>query len=69
MEKELVYLAVPYTHEDPEIREKRFKAVSKVAGKLLNEGEMIFSPISHCHPIALECSLPKDCLLHCGKMF
>ena len=79
MEKQLVYLAVPYTHEDPEIREKRFQAVNKVAGELIQKGEFVYSPISHCHPIALLCSLPKEweywdeycrvCLNCCKKMY
>lgn len=56
----LVYLAVPYTDEDPEVREYRFQAVNKVAGELIQKGEFVYSPISHCHPIALLCDLPKD---------
>ncbi len=59
-EKKLVYLAVPYTHKDPKIMEERFQIVNKIAGGLINKGEIVFSPISHCHPIALVCDLPKD---------
>ena len=53
------YLACPYSHPNPEMREERFKAVNKVAAKLMREGRIIFSPISHTHPIA-QYGLPKD---------
>ena len=53
------YLACPYTHPDAFIREIRFKTVNQVAAELMREGRIIFSPISHTHPIALH-GLPKD---------
>ena len=46
-----VYLACPYWHENPAIREQRFRAVNKVAGILIMRGDIVFSPISHSHPI------------------
>jgi hypothetical protein len=54
----IVYLAVPYSHPDPEVRIERFKAANRMAGKLMHEGVHVFSPISHTHPIAVECGLP-----------
>jgi len=79
MENKLVYLAVPYTHEDPNVRQLRFEMVNKVAGVLINRGEYIYSPISHCHSIALVEDLPKEweywelyCrafMRCCGKMY
>ena len=59
MTKKIIYLAVPYTHADPAIRERRFNIVNKVAASLINKGLHIFSPISHSHPIALSGDLPK----------
>ena len=53
------YLACPYSHPYAEIREQRFEAVNKVAAKLMKEGRIIFSPISHTHPIA-QYGLPKE---------
>ena len=47
------YLASPYTDPDPEIRVKRFKAVVRKAAKLMQKGEVIFSPIAHSHHIEL----------------
>lgn len=58
--KELVYLAVPYSHPYPEVREERFRAVNRVAAKLMEQGLHIFSPISHSHPISIEGNLPTN---------
>jgi hypothetical protein len=49
---DLVYLASPYSHPDPEVREERFQAVARHAAKLMRDGVNVFSPISHTHPIA-----------------
>lgn len=78
IENELVYLAVPYSHQDPAVRRERFKAVNRVAAKLMREGVFIFSPISHTHPIELAGDLPYDwnfwygydraILKHCKKL-
>jgi hypothetical protein len=57
--RQLTYLAVPYSHPDPAIRLARFKAANIAAGALMQQGEIVFSPISHTHPIAEECELPK----------
>lgn len=57
-EKTLIYLAVPYSHPDAEVRLERFHAANKAAAKLMGEGLHIFSPISHTHPIALAGDLP-----------
>lgn len=54
----LTYLAVPYSHPNPAIREARFRSVNRVAAALMAQGMHIFSPISHTHPIAIEGDLP-----------
>ena len=46
-----IYLASPYSGTDQE-QEERFHAVCRVAGKLINEGHVVYSPIAHSHPIA-----------------
>ena len=53
MKSELIYLAVPYSHADPHIRDKRWMAANMAAAKLMSQGLYIFSPISHTHPIAV----------------
>lgn len=55
----IVYLACPYSHPDPVIREWRFIQANKYAAKLMQAGIMVFSPISHTHPIAVAGDLPK----------
>jgi len=55
----IVYLATPYSHPDASVREHRFREVNRVAGDMMRRGEHVFSPISHTHPIALACDLPK----------
>jgi Domain of unknown function (DUF1937) len=54
----LVYLSVPYSHPDTTVRSNRFDAVNRVAAILMHRGLLIFSPISHTHPIALAGGLP-----------
>lgn len=56
--RRLTYLACPYSHPDREVRVQRFIAVNRVAGILMQLGHLVFSPISHTHPIAEECALP-----------
>ena len=57
--KPLAYLACPYSHPDPDVREKRFRESNIAAARLMTAGEMIFAPISHTHPIAVDGDLPK----------
>ena len=54
----MIYLASPYSHDDPAVRQQRFDAVCKVASELMRAGKHIFCPIAHTHPIALY-GLPK----------
>jgi len=60
MKNKLIYLAVPYSHPDRRIREQRYYEVTKFAGELMQEGYLVFSPITHSHPIACHVDLPKD---------
>jgi hypothetical protein len=48
----MIYLACPYTHEDPDVVEKRFINVNRAACALINQGNVVCSPISQNHPIA-----------------
>jgi hypothetical protein len=54
----LVYLASPYSHPDPAVRLARFEAANRVAAILMARGILVFSPLSHSHPIALAGCLP-----------
>jgi hypothetical protein len=55
----MIYLASPYTHPDPAVMEARFLAACTAAGKLMQQGFVVFSPIAHTHPIAVHCELPR----------
>lgn len=59
LEGELVYLAAPYSHPDPAVREARFREINRAAGELMAAGTLVYSPISHTHPILEVCGLPK----------
>lgn len=57
-ERALTYLAVPYSHPNSEVRADRFRLANIAAGRLMSLGHIVFSPISHTHPIAEACGLP-----------
>ena len=56
----LIYLASPYTHRDTVVMTRRFEAACLAAGRLMEDGLHVFSPIAHSHPIAVRCELPCD---------
>lgn len=47
-----IYLAVPYSHAVHHIREMRVAQVDAKAAELMEAGNLVFSPISHSHPIS-----------------
>jgi hypothetical protein len=52
----LAYLATPYTHYRGGL-DKAHSEASRIAGKLLWSGVMVYSPIAHSHPLAIHGSL------------
>jgi hypothetical protein len=48
---ELIYLASPYSHPDPEIRRWRYDAACYATAKMIIMGYKIFSPIINNHPL------------------
>lgn len=52
-----IYLACPYSHKDPEVRAQRVEAVNKTAAELMMAGHLVFSPLSHSHPISKHCKV------------
>jgi len=54
-----IYLASPYTHDDPAIMEERYLAVCLKASQLAKEYH-VYSPIIHWHPVAKLHGLPRD---------
>jgi len=49
-----IYLAIPYAGTE----EESFILANKIAAKLMLEGHIVYSPISHSHPIAKQEGLP-----------
>ncbi|BFR47465.1 DUF1937 family protein [Nitratidesulfovibrio sp. HK-II] len=47
------YLAAPYTHDDPAIRQQRWLDATRAAVWLRQQGHMVLSPISMGHPMAV----------------
>lgn len=55
----MIYLASPYSHPDPTVRERRFQAACRLAAAFLRAGMLVFSPIAHSHPL-VEFGLPTE---------
>ena len=50
--REYIYLASPYTHPNPIVRWLRCRKISQVAGHLIDQGVVLFAPISQSATIA-----------------
>ena len=55
----MIYLAAPYSHPDPAVREERYRQTCWHAVRLMREGRLVYSPIVHSHPLA-QLGLPGD---------
>jgi nucleoside 2-deoxyribosyltransferase len=55
----MIYLASPYTHLDSAVRQNRFEAVCHATAALIRQGEVVYSPIVHGHPLC-QYGLPID---------
>lgn len=55
-----VYLASPYSHDDPFVREDRYLRTMKYMSRALAAGRFVYSPIVHCHELAKVADLPRD---------
>ena len=52
-----IYLAGPYSHKLKSVREYRVNEVNKKAAELMMAGNLVFSPLSHSHPISHYCTV------------
>jgi hypothetical protein len=50
--KKKIYLACPYSHPDAAVRAERVAMANEAAGSMMESGLIVFSPLSHSHPIA-----------------
>lgn len=56
----MIYLASPYTHDDPNVREVRYlKAVAETV-RLASLRHVVYSPVVHWHEVAKRHFLPHD---------
>jgi hypothetical protein len=54
-----IYLAIPYSHEQKEIMERRFAFVTRYAACIASSEVLPFSPITHSHEMAKHGDLPR----------
>jgi len=47
----LAYLAAPFSHPDPSVKKWRLQTVNQYVCKLLKEGQMVYSPLTHNAPL------------------
>jgi hypothetical protein len=48
----VIYLASPYSHPDPAVRQWRFEAACQATAAMLKAGLIVLSPVVHSHPLA-----------------
>jgi len=52
-----IYLACPYAHPEVRVRLWRVAQADKKAAELMSAGNLVFSPLSHSHPISHWCEV------------
>jgi len=55
-----IYLASPYSHSNPEVRQSRYEAVRDLVGRLTLQHLTVYSPIVYHHYTGIQCKLPTD---------
>lgn len=53
-----IYLAAPYSHVDLEVIGERYNKCLEATAELFSAGFCVYSPIVHCHPVAVKYKLP-----------
>ena len=56
----MIYLATPYSSVDAEIRQARYEDALAFTARCILAGLPVFSPIVHCHELAIKHQLPSD---------
>jgi hypothetical protein len=54
----MIYLGQPYTDRDFEIMAARFKIAEFMTAEYMKAGDIVYSPIVHCHKIAVHYKMP-----------
>jgi len=55
----MIYLASPYSHPDPAVRQRRFEAACQATARMIRDGRPVFCPVVHSHPLTRH-GLPGD---------
>jgi hypothetical protein len=55
----MIYLASPYWHPEPVIRNQRFRAACRATAQMIRQGITVFSPVVYGHALVGE-GLPGD---------
>lgn len=58
-EGKVLYLASPYSHPDPAVRQQRYEQVLEATRLLMLHGHLVWAPIVYTHHLA-EAGLPTD---------
>ena len=58
--EDIIYLATPYSHPDPQVMEQRYRDAVQITAGLTNCGYVVFSPIVHSHPLATNHKMATD---------
>lgn len=56
----MIYLASPYSSPDRLVMKTRFLLAEQCTAHFLRAGDIVFSPIVHCHELANKYQLPTD---------
>lgn len=56
MSKKRIYVAIPYSDKSQKVMKYRYDMANLVSAHLILTGHIVFSPISHSHPISFAAS-------------
>lgn len=56
----MIYIASPYSHPDPAVREQRYEDVREYCALRITDGICVFSPIVYAHEMAKAHTMPTD---------
>lgn len=54
------YIASPYTHPNEDVIQSRYLVTLAYTSFLLHNKKYVFSPIVHCHPLAVIANIPRN---------
>ena len=60
----MIYLASPYSHPDPLVRQVRFEKIVSYAIFCMEKGEVVFSPIAYGHQFISRIGTCHETWLH-----